>query len=84
MAENDDKKEKKKAAGEEKIQFQLSEEDLEAIADAKSETVPNLPLAQKTPFTIENAPVAKSIMRHPFPVQRKAPAQTPDDEPNDE
>lgn len=44
------------------IDIELTEEELEAIAKNKSRTVPNLPPAKKTPFTIENAPMAKSIM----------------------
>lgn len=46
----------------EPINFDLSEEDLEAIAQNQSKVVPNLPTNERTPFTIENAPMAKSIM----------------------
>jgi hypothetical protein len=62
--------------------FQLSPEDLAAIAAAKSKVVPNVELTgdplmgggvQKTPFTIENAPVAKSILRPPPKVKGKEP-----------
>ncbi len=44
------------------LDIELTEEELEAIAKNKSKTVPNLPRSKKTPFTIENAPMAKSIM----------------------
>ncbi len=44
------------------IEFELSEEELEAIAKNKSKVVANLEPPKKTPFTIENAPMAKSII----------------------
>jgi hypothetical protein len=56
--------------------FQLSPEDLAAIAAAKSKVVPNVELTEdvrKTPFTIENAPVAKSLYRPPPKAKGKEP-----------
>jgi len=72
--------------------FQMNEEDLEAIAKAKSKVVPNIKRLGKTAFTIENAPVAKSIMRpinleltpsgerHPSPVAQALKAKQSEDE----
>ena len=51
---------------EEPLAFELSEDDLEAIAQAKSKVVPNLPKIGNSAFTIENAPVAKAIMPADF------------------
>lgn len=45
------------------INFEMTDTDLEQIAEAKSQVVPNLPELGKTAYTIENAPVAKSIQR---------------------
>jgi hypothetical protein len=49
--------------------FELSQEDLAAIAAQKSKVVPNVEIeddVEKAPFTIEDAPVAKSIWRRPM------------------
>lgn len=45
----------------ETVCFELSDADLEAISGAKSEVVPNVQLFGKTAFTIENAPIPKSL-----------------------
>jgi hypothetical protein len=39
----------------------MSPGDLEAISEARSEVVPNVQFFGKTAFTIENAPIPKSI-----------------------
>lgn len=41
--------------------YDLSNKDLEAIAEGKSQEVPNVQFFGKTTFTIENAPIPKSI-----------------------
>ena len=43
------------------IEFELSPKDLRAIAAGKSVQVPNSDFFGKTTFTIENAPIPKSI-----------------------
>ena len=43
------------------IDFELSQDDLRAIASGKSVQVPNAKFFGKTTFTIENAPIPKSI-----------------------
>lgn len=43
------------------VAFELSDGDLKSIADAKSDVVPNVTFFGKTAFTIENAPIPKSI-----------------------
>lgn len=43
------------------VSFQMSDADLEAISEAKSEVVPNVQFFGKTAFTIENAPIPKSV-----------------------
>lgn len=43
------------------INFELSAEDLKAIAAGKSVEVPSSKFFGKTTFTIENAPIPKSI-----------------------
>jgi hypothetical protein len=42
-------------------EFQMSRGDLEAIAAAPSNAVPNVQFFGKTAFTIENAPIPKSV-----------------------
>lgn len=46
----------------EPVDFELSEEELKAIAEAGSEVLPDEPSSAETPYTIRNAPVAKSIV----------------------
>lgn len=46
------------------ISFELSPEDLKAIASGKSVQIPNAKFFGKTTFTIENAPIPKSINGH--------------------
>lgn len=43
------------------VEFSLSKDDLEAISETNSEVVPNVQFFGKTAFTIENAPIPKSI-----------------------
>jgi hypothetical protein len=43
------------------IQFELSADDLKAIAQGKSVQVPSSLFFGKTIFTIENAPIPKSV-----------------------
>jgi hypothetical protein len=43
------------------VSFEMSREDLEAVSEAQSEVVPNVQFFGKTAFTIENAPIPKSI-----------------------
>jgi hypothetical protein len=43
------------------VDFSLSRADLEEIAGGNSDTVPNVTFFGKTAFTIENAPIPKSI-----------------------
>lgn len=43
------------------VDFELSNADLKSIADAKSDVVPNVTFFGKTAFTIENAPIPKSL-----------------------
>jgi hypothetical protein len=77
MAETDDKKPADDDDDDEITpQFQLSPEDLAAIAAAKSKVVPSVEVVDKTPFTIENAPVAKSILR-PYRVEKPTPLVPP-------
>ena len=47
--------------------FEMSQEDLEAIADARSQVIPNVENPGKTAFTIENAPLSKKMVRRPPP-----------------
>jgi hypothetical protein len=74
----------------EPIEFGLSDEDLEAIAAARSKVVPDMPPVGNSAFTIENAPVAKSIMPAEYfmpPQQQLAPepqAASEDDDEGDE
>ena len=51
MSQNDDKK----------VSFEMEPSDLAAISEAKSKIVPNVQFFGKTAFTIENAPVPKTI-----------------------
>ena len=44
-----------------KIEFALSQADLRAIAAGKSVKIPSSKFFGKTAFTIENAPIPKSI-----------------------
>ena len=44
-----------------KIDFELSAEELKAIASGKSVEVPSAVFFGRTAFTIENAPIPKSI-----------------------
>ncbi|KWD61900.1 hypothetical protein WL68_21050 [Burkholderia cepacia] len=44
-----------------KIEFELSPEDLKAIASGKSVQISSAKFFGKTTFTIENAPIPKSI-----------------------
>jgi hypothetical protein len=44
-----------------KIDFELSPADLKAIASGKSVQIPSSKFFGKTAFTIENAPIPKSI-----------------------
>lgn len=55
-----------KASNEESrtISFELSPADLKAIASGKSVQIPNAKFFGKTTFTIENAPIPKSINGH--------------------
>jgi len=43
------------------VDFALSDGDLQSIAGAKSDVVPNVTFFGKTAFTIENAPIPKSV-----------------------
>lgn len=43
------------------VSFEMSDADLEAISEGKSELVPNVQFFGKTAFTIENAPIPKSV-----------------------
>jgi hypothetical protein len=43
------------------VEFGLSKDDLETISENKSDVVPNVQFFGKTCFTIENAPIPKSI-----------------------
>ena len=43
------------------VEFQLSQEDLKAIAEGKAVQVPSSVFFGKTSFTIENAPIPKSL-----------------------
>ncbi len=44
-----------------KVEFQISKADLKAIAAGKSVRIPSSKFFGKTAFTIENAPIPKSI-----------------------
>ena len=48
-------------ANDESIEFQLSQDDLEAISSGLSKVVPNLKYSGTTAFTIVNAPTPKSL-----------------------
>jgi hypothetical protein len=50
-----------KGKTENKVEFGLSQDDMSAIAEGKSAVVPNVSFFGKTAFTIENAPIPKSI-----------------------
>jgi len=43
------------------VEFELSKADLEAISENPSDVVPNVQFFGKSAFTIENAPIPKSI-----------------------
>ncbi|WP_260598080.1 hypothetical protein [Sphingomonas endolithica] len=43
------------------VEFSLSRSDLEETAGGHSNTIPNVTFFGKTAFTIENAPIPKSI-----------------------
>lgn len=45
----------------ESIEFQLSQDDLEAISSGLSKVVPNIKYKGTTAFTIVNAPTPKSL-----------------------
>lgn len=47
--------------GGKKIEFELSPEDLKAIASGKSVQITSAKFFGKTTFTIENAPIPKSV-----------------------
>lgn len=47
-----------------KIDFELSADDLKAIASGQSVKIPSSTFFGKTVFTIENAPIPKSINDH--------------------
>lgn len=43
------------------VEFGLSRDDLESMSEAHSDIVPNVTFFGKSAFTIENAPIPKSI-----------------------
>ncbi|MFZ5479046.1 MAG: hypothetical protein ACOZNI_19905 [Myxococcota bacterium] len=45
----------------EPVSFEMTPEDLAAVSEGKSKAVPNVQFFGKTAFTIENAPIPKSI-----------------------
>jgi hypothetical protein len=47
--------------GTRKVDFELSPEELKAIASGKSVEIPSSVFFGKTAFTIENAPIPKSV-----------------------
>lgn len=46
---------------EKNISFEMTDADMQDITEAQSEAVPNVQLFGKTAFTIENAPIPKSV-----------------------